>query len=179
MFRIVWRVGCSFDGYVGFSDVFGVPLWTKRCGFQCVEEWSAPSQQEPSFAVVVAFFGHRIQTRYCAQFGKVFALSGQSVQELLREPSSSSHRAYFAFVQHSMLFVTSFPLRIFFAVAELNLRVFVYEFDNNMVADCHRGSVCCMDMTVNVWFRRRLRSDIDTGVSFNLAYAVATSFFDD
>ena len=37
-----------------------------------------------------------------------------------------------------MLFVVCFPLRIFFAGAKLNYRVFVHEFDNNMLADFRR-----------------------------------------
>ena len=71
-----------------------------------------------------------------------------------------------------------FPTRVF-AVAELNHRVFVHEFDKNMLPNFRRGSVCSMDMTVNVRFRRRLRSDIKTRVSSNLVCAVATSFFED
>ena len=56
MFRIVWRVGCSFDGCVGFSDVFWSSVVDRTRCFQCVEEWSAPTQQEPCFAVAVNFF---------------------------------------------------------------------------------------------------------------------------
>ena len=69
-----------------------------------------------------------------------------------------------------------FPSAHFFAAAVLNDRVFVHEFDNNMVADVRRGSVCSMDMIVNGWCRRRLRSGINTGVSPNLVCAVATPF---
>ena len=74
-----------------------------------------------------------------------------------------------------MLFVVCFPLR-FFLLLQCSKTVFVHEFDNNMVVDVRRLSVCSMDMIVNGWCRRRLRSDINTGVSFSFVCAVATSF---
>ena len=78
-----------------------------------------------------------------------------------------------------MLFVACFLQRIF-----LLLQSSTTEFSSmGLTATWWRivivRSVCSMGMTVNVWFRRTLRYDLNTGVSSNLVCAVAISFLDD